>query len=325
LYRWIATVLGFHKSLSTQDATTTSPLQSLLDLAKINLSPFDDPSLVQLDDKILLHKLLKSSPQATGLFWPHGYVLPTERENLKYHLDTKNQNTLWIAKRRSGYGSHGNQLLTSSDVMEFKESEDGTLIQKVVESAMLLDGRKFSVRVYVVYFALEEGEVFLMDNGLVKLASEPASSSSLDPRVHMTNSGRETNMEQRDLRSLKQTLGEPAYTNLWERIHSLTWTLLMEIYKPIQPSVSLESLGLPKILGLDFVVDQDVQPWLLEVNRFPGLEPRDESDQFVKSHVILQAWRQAASRKGLKKHPLEDWLRMLPSTSESRLEALRKL
>jgi hypothetical protein len=74
-----------------------------------------------------------------------------------------------------------------------------------------------------------------------------------------------------------------------------------------------ESWGIPKILGLDFVVreeeennDTDHQgqrrtttPWLVEVNRFPGLEPRDEDDRKIKYKVVRDAWKKAWERLDL--------------------------
>ena len=38
------------------------------------------------------------------------------------------------------------------------------------------------------------------------------------------------------------------------------------------------------------------QPWLVEVNRFPGLEPRDEDDRKIKYKVVRDAWKKASER-----------------------------
>jgi hypothetical protein len=56
---------------------------------------------------------------------------------------------------------------------------------------------------------------------------------------------------------------------------------------------------IPKILGFDFMLDASGQPWLLEVNRFPGLEPRSAMDSAVKANVLYDAWSTAASILGL--------------------------
>jgi hypothetical protein len=60
----------------------------------------------------------------------------------------------------------------------------------------------------------------------------------------------------------------------------------------------LPKLGLPKILGFDFIVDETRNVWLLEVNRFPGMEARDSKDASVKRQVIRDAWQMAGRRIG---------------------------
>ena len=46
----------------------------------------------------------------------------------------------------------------------------------------------------------------------------------------------------------------------------------------------------PKIVGLDFAVDEAGDAWLLEVNRTPGLVGRAEVDRSVKDAVVDAAW-----------------------------------
>ena len=57
----------------------------------------------------------------------------------------------------------------------------------------------------------------------------------------------------------------------------------------------------PKIVGLDFAVDEAGDAWLLEVNRTPGLVGRAEVDRAVKDAVVDAAW-------GLREDVLEELL-----------------
>ena len=45
--------------------------------------------------------------------------------------------------------------------------------------------------------------------------------------------------------------------------------------------------------------DHRKKPWLVEVNRFPGLEPRDEDDRKIKYRVVRDAWKKASERMGI--------------------------
>ena len=363
---------------------------TFLDLIQINQSPFDDPGLVNLDDKVNLHRLLcpgstYSKPSTTppttedqviSSFWPKSIVVSTNSSQpdkwRKFILSTNEtenhaeDSDLWFVKDRAGYGSHGNRILTTPQALTFvddlkrrvdsQEEKEEYLLQRMVQPAMLLDGgRKFSIRVYaVIVYAKnstnistsESRGIYLSQQGLVKFASVPlhpkATSTKettkktqrddkqededvtmIDHRVHMTNSGRENNMIQRDLEYLKQELDNHhhdngwSYAQLWRDIQTIVRTVMQRYYdnthdnssfdqqvaeESQQYSTELQSLlRIPKILAFDLVLDNCCKPWLVEVNRFPGLEPRiddnandEDGDRYVKHQVVKDAWIAAA-------------------------------
>jgi len=312
-----------------------------LEYYRANIGPWDDPLLVHLDDKILLHQLLTTSTSTSNnsqSFWPRGVVL-SKQSFQELLTNSSNYNArmgdcdegLWIGKQRAGYGSHGNVLIQVSmkqveDVVKKKDNDshrnDAVLLQQIVEPPLLVQGRKFSLRVYVAYFLADGSrpqEIYISSDGLVKIASLPVSAGDTsNPRQHMTNSGREVAMQQESFDFLRSELPSGHFDDrLWPRIQR-TVDCVMNMYQKhalhqeqntsdkrslVRQSDltayrdQLGKLGLPKILGFDFVADTSFNTWLVEVNRFPGLEPRDvEMDAAVKHRVILDAWEVAASR-----------------------------
>jgi hypothetical protein len=325
-----------------------------MELIRINTSPLDDPDLYRLDDKIELHNLLtratteEESQRIIGdlvtsstSYWPDGFVLPAEASNLKENRS--NDSELWISKSRAGYGSHGNRIATLAEAREelnavIKNADEPTkeetdeepyLLQRMVDPLVLLQGYKFSLRIYVVYFSPDEA--YISTRGLVKLASTQLQMEHTDDHrdasMHMTNSGRETVMRQENLEYLwKELDGDAPREELWRDICHVAADTLLYRYPLQTASLGVdrhstrevwarrrESWGIPKILGLDFVVreeeennDTDHQgqrrtttPWLVEVNRFPGLEPRDEDDRKIKYKVVRDAWKKAWERLDL--------------------------
>jgi hypothetical protein len=335
LYRWIYSSLRQPGRVRSPAELQEDPFVELL---KINLCPFEDDLLVRLDDKIHLHKLLTTGKGSSNArdFWPEGYILPQEKTTL--HAVAKNYppDSFWISKQRAGYGSHGNQLLSMQQALQkISTDDDDYLLQRMIEPALLLDGRKFSLRIYVVYFSPDE--VYLSSEGLVKMAAMAMiedDSRTMDSRVHMTNSGREATMLQNDLTYLKANLDQAGYSYdaFWSRIRSSIVTVFKAYKGAVQakedPRLLVwdsrrEQMGIPKILGFDFVVDGSCQPWLVEVNRFPGLEPRDDSDRVVKYRVLRDSWICAAHRLEMTPHPLQDILDELGGESvPSSLERL---
>jgi Tubulin-tyrosine ligase family len=318
LHRWTKTVADIigHTADCTHAVPAYQGTVSYVELATVNVSPFDDYLLLCLDDKVLLHKLL-SSPihrDTTRPFWPPGMV--STCKNTSIIIQDQDKSALWIQKRRSGYGSHGNKVVTLEEAQKLALELDGeSLLQQMVRPPLLLDGRKFSLRIYVVYFASavdDAPDVYISTKGLVKLASVgPTDADIIDERVHMTNSGRGTAMTQKDLSDLKVSflMNDWSFEALWSKLVRAVKTT-MDIYhhsvirqqtNHTPEQMRLASLGIPKILGFDFVLDEAQNPWMLEINRFPGLESRDKSDQGVKHQVLRDTWKLATVRAKMSK------------------------
>lgn len=333
LYRWISVVLG----LTTEnDSGVTEPEDALIALIKLNISPFDDPHLLLLDDKVHLHRVLSKYPNEAECFWPPGTIISprTTPSDIHKTINNSSGDKLYFIKDRSGYGSHGNRIVGGSELLsehqELLPSANNCekLLQAMVSPPLLIDGRKFSLRIYVVMFSSQE--VYLASCGIVKMAASEMKISGhiVDPRMHVTNSGSALDMEQHDLNYLRSVLESQghSYGAFWGKIEDAVRSV-MHCYEaerePLEWDSSRESLGIPKILGFDFVMDKNIQPWLVEVNRFPGLEPRDDSDRMIKARVVHDAWSLASQR--LSVAPFDRVFPPLKISGESKTNILQRL
>ena len=151
----------------------------------------------------------------------------------------------------------------------------------------------------------------------------------------MTNSARGNDMDQFDLDALKALLRDRGHSFdiFWQRVKDLVYTVKSGFVKDfsetsnaigsISPSKNLSKLMIPKIYGYDILVDKNIIPWLVEINRFPGLEPRNEQDRQVKQLVVEASWELASRKAGL---PAEAVLGVsFSSACYSTLEKVSKL
>ena len=341
LYNWL-----YHTSQPGR--IISRPFESLQDMGKeiylsfadANNSPFDDPDLVNLDDKILLQSMVMEPLQFgtdVGKFWPRGFVLPQEFDSFadecKHVRYEETDVKRWILKDRAGYGSHGNRIVSINEVLSTYDPDknstqqyDPILCQRIVDPPMILDCRKFSLRIYVVYFPAatarsannHAAEIFLSTEGLVKFASasyikdeKSDENFSLDNQ-YMTNSGRGDgrSSKQHNLQYLRKEFENNGldYNIMWENI-TQSVKIVMGRYLDLKGGCSNDFssshqsydpfYSIPKVLGFDFIMDSSQNPWLLEVNRFPGLGPRSSLDSDVKHTVIYDAWVAAVNRIGL--------------------------
>lgn len=300
---------------------------NIQEFAAINNHGFDDPCLVYLDDKILLHSIIVEDSLANvSGYYPQSFVIPQDLDQFKDAC--RNDDNKWMLKDRSGYGSHGNQIVSAARVLKYTPSDGPILCQRIINPPMLLCGRKFTIRIYVVYFPKGnnlKAEVYLSSAGLVKFASAEINGNGSLEDKYMTNSGRGDGRRamQYDLEYLKRDLEESdpfGYSILWNKIENIVRRVMSRytalrweqsvidkrdmIYRDISFDIPINHDSptlncIPKILGFDFMMDEHQMPWLLEVNRFPGLEPRSLRDADVKATVVHDAWLAAADRVGI--------------------------
>ncbi len=338
LYRWIQLTSQINKLLSLPlEPLLCETEDAYLILAKANNSPFDDPGLINLDDKVRLHSVLNSPDCRGKIYWPHGYILPNEYESFldkEYTSNTEKyiNEKKWILKERSGYGSHGNSIASIDELVSMYDAgelAEAVLCQRIVDPPMLISGRKFTLRIYVIYFpggksgvVLKDSEVYISSEGLVKYASAPFVGDSADPNAadlddqYMTNSGRGDGRStpQHSLHQLQRVFRKNGmdYQMMWESIEESVQAV-MKKYAQLQHDDSPDhSSGLsfirntysplcsiPKIMGFDYILNSSVKPFLLEINRVPGLEPRSSVDSKVKHTIVYDAWVAASDRMGM--------------------------
>ncbi len=305
---------------------------NLLKLSSINNLPFDDPFLIYLDDKVLLHNLL-STNKATKKFWPKGYILPDDTTTFQEDEKHSKKEVSWIIKKRAGYGSHGNSVASTNDVIAISSRlslDEKVLCQKIIQPTLCKDRKRFSLRVYVVYFSPHTESpamIFLSTKGLMKLAlaedmNLSNNNTSNESRegyndIYMTNSGRISDTcsqseAQFDFEYLKkfinETYGPGRYEKIWQSITTSVAQVIKLYLDDLKSSLNTRIpttenhneydyksiiAKVPKILGFDYIIDSKFNPWLLEVNRFPGLEARGEEDLQVKRELVEEVWKLA--------------------------------
>ncbi len=126
--------------------------------------------------------------------------------------------------------------------------------------------------------------------------------------IYMTNSGRiDQDGEidsQYDFAFLESFIdskyGKGGFDNVWTKLQSSVRSVVKE-YKSVTAARDSRHNtifgSIPKILGFDYLIDSCLNPCLIEVNRFPGLEARGPKDWAVKSELVKKAWLLASERQ----------------------------
>nr|8CLB_F Chain F, Tubulin-Tyrosine Ligase [synthetic construct]8CLF_F Chain F, Tubulin-Tyrosine Ligase [synthetic construct] len=249
-------------------------------LGERNRLPFGrlghEPGLVQLVNyyrgadklcrKASLVKLIKTSPELSEscTWFPESYVIyPTDEREV--FLAAYNGN-VWIAKSISS---------EASELLDFIVH----VIQKYLEKPLLLEPghRKFDIRSWVLVDHLYN--IYLYREGVLRTSSEPYNSA--DKTCHLTNHciqkeysnyGRYEEGNEMFFEEFNQYLMDALNTTLENSILLQIKHIIRSCLMCIEPAISTKHLHYQsfQLFGFDFMVDEELKVWLIEVNGAPA-------------------------------------------------------
>ena len=158
------------------------------------------------------------------------------------------------------------------------------MIQKYLEKPLLYQGRKFDIRIWVLFITNRENEIFIFKEGHLKAASLQYNPDSDDLFIHLTNYSVQKYHSHFSELEIGNEIPFNDFQFELDVKHSLK-NFRKDIYPKIVRIVRLTGGAAKKgkmnfmgfkncfeIFGYDFILDENYKPYLLEINSNPGLE-----------------------------------------------------
>eukprot|EP00762_Andalucia_godoyi_P006320 ANDGO_05854.mRNA.1 putative alpha-tubulin polyglutamylase Ttll1 len=261
-----------------------------------------------LTRKDALSKLLArwtKLPGKTGDFFrdvvPPTFALPAEISAFSSALyETSESGAWWILKPASLSRGRGIRVIKSFEEVEYGEP---SVVQKYVSHPLLLDGRKFDLRLYVLVTSFgSDLSAYIFSEGLARFARSKFTiieGERLNPYVHLTNSSVNKNTDgdgtvddaeikfplSSTLKRLQSTYDIDIDT-LWNKIVERVLASLIAAQEHISSHPCCFEL-----LGYDMLIDASQKVWLLEVNASPMLQLDGETDEQIKIPLVRDIMR----------------------------------
>ncbi|XP_069863120.1 probable tubulin polyglutamylase TTLL9 isoform X2 [Dipodomys merriami] len=242
-------------------------------------------------------------------FFPKTFEMPCE-----YHLFVeefrKNPGITWIMKpgtvgkkltsleapapRSSASNPSGSHDTRSSDDQKDEIPVENYVAQRYIENPYLIGGRKFDLRVYVLVMSYIPLRAWLYRDGFARFSNTRFTLNSLDDQyVHLTNVAvQKTSPDYHPkkgckwmLQRFRQYLASKHGPQVVEVLFSDMDNIFVKSLQSVQ-KVIISDKHCFELYGYDILIDQDLKPWLLEVNASPSLTASSQEDYELKTCLL---------------------------------------
>ena len=253
--------------------------------------------------------LAEKSPEGRYLyldFIPTTFILPADY-NMFVEEYRKNPNSTWIMKPCGKSQGAGIFLINKLSKLKKWSRESRTVfnpnltketyvISRYIDNPLLMGGKKFDMRLYVLVTSFRPLKVYLFKLGFCRFCTVRYDDSVREMDnlyVHLTNvaiqkhggdynniHGGKLTVENLKL-YLEMSRGKIASDKLFNEIN---W-LIVHSLKAVAP-VMVSDRHCYECYGYDIIIDNNLKPWLIEVNASPSLSSTTVADRILKYRLI---------------------------------------
>ncbi|KAM6178510.1 tubulin monoglutamylase TTLL4 [Rhynchocyon petersi] len=237
-------------------------------------------------------------------FFPQSFILPQDAKLLRKAWENSSRQK-WIVKPPASARGIGIQVIHKWSQLPKRRP---LLVQRYLHKPYLISGSKFDLRIYVYVTSYDPLRIYLFSDGLVRFASckySPSMKSLGNKFMHLTNySVNKKNVEYQAnadetacqghkwaLKALWKYLSQKGINSdvIWEKIKDVVVKTIISS-EPYVTSLLKMYVRRPynchELFGFDIMLDENLKPWVLEVNISPSLHSNSPLDISIKGQMI---------------------------------------
>jgi hypothetical protein len=195
----------------------------------------------------------------------------------KNYLKDKIDNLIWILK--PAFLNNGKHIKVFHELSQIEQHYlsanrlgGAHVLQKYIAQPHLLRGHKYSIRMFVVL--TNYAGAYLYPHGYFNVALHPYRPTEFfDLRSHLTNE--HLTDEESNVKQIPTTRME-IFSSFYPKIKNIIAKTIHSLEKEFPHAFLCDKKRALAIFGFDFIVDQEMQLWLLEANHGPCFPIEDE-------------------------------------------------
>lgn len=271
-------------------------------------------------------------------FLPKSFLVPIQQEQFNAEVH-KNEKRFIVKPDRGSLG----EGITFVEIGDEPPAIERLCVAQEYIPSLLIDGYKFDFRIYALVASVNPLRVYVYRNGVARFCSKKATENSVfseltnkslnkkNPDVIMTQI---VKMIADIMTSLEQQGHNTQH--LWQKIDRAIVSAVITASKFLQQGMNKQcpKIGYQRcfqILGIDVLIDNDFNPYILECNYRPSLETNTPYERKMKMAMLSDAMQimapsqelQEYVTKNYSEHLAEDWPELMKTDPEL-IDAINK-
>ncbi|CAI2374863.1 unnamed protein product [Moneuplotes crassus] len=200
----------------------------------------------------------------------------------QFHIN--GEKNIWIIKPAGLSRGRGIQVFSNlDDIIEYtRGKEKNWIAQKYIENPMIVNQRKFDLRIWVFVSDLNPLTIWFWNKPYVRFPAADYNAENLKDRfVHLTNNSVAKYAKNVEvigdgnmwyIEELSDYLKSQYGRDVWnEEIKEKVKNIIIYSLQSVQDLLDTRK-GSTEMLGYDIMIDENMTPWLIEVNSSPTME-----------------------------------------------------
>ena len=236
---------------------------------------------------LLLEK--KYGRDTSKLIMPNTYVLSNNSHLTEFKSIYKSDKKYIMKKNIQN--KKGIKITNNLNEILNGKKENFVVVQEYLENLFLLNKRKINLRIYVLIICKNNTkEIHFSSIGKCIYSNKDYDTNSSENEVHLTSLNLDLSVydsRPHDLNDLKNYIGDSNFEKLIYRIKNNILLSVLSSKNYICNLNKLKNNTSFQLFGLDYVFTENFYPYLLEFNKGPEMNPKDEKDYNMKLKVLV--------------------------------------
>ena len=255
------------------------------------------------------YKIFKEKYPSDFNYMLESYLYPLEKDKIESifkNYTLNNTDNIWMVKPNIGLSGINISLLTNFSEINLKDY----IITKYLYNSHLIKGYKYDLRFHGLVSSIKPLKLYLYNEGLVRLASEKHNFSAsfhqnkfaFITNLHLNIKNKKkfiypknlSNIENSNLWNLETfqnfcSKNNINYDKLYHEVADIFIKAIISVREKIIEDMEKHKFEISNfyhLIGFDIILDDNLKPYLLELNRECGFRNNNDAEKYFTFNII---------------------------------------